>query len=71
MTFWGLIDSGSTAGFIDSIFVDKYAIPTQSTSIVNSGGMKPGLKWVWPLIDKGSANIDAKQVFLHWGWIRF
>ena len=29
MTFRGLVDSGSTAGFIDSVFVDKYAIPTR------------------------------------------
>ena len=28
MTFRGLVDSSSTAGFIDSVFVDKYAIPT-------------------------------------------
>ena len=29
MTFRGLVDSSSTAGFIDSVFIDKYAIPTR------------------------------------------
>ena len=30
VTFQGLVDSGSTTGFIDSVFVDKYAIPTHA-----------------------------------------
>ena len=34
MTFRGLVDSGSTAGFIDSVFVDKYAIPTRPIQLV-------------------------------------
>ena len=43
VVFKQLIDSGSSHGFIDSIFVDTHAIPTRSIPAVTLDGTSPSV----------------------------